>query len=595
MLGDPGHMDSNLATTVLTSAWHRQSGLPEAMLSGMVKFYVSTSHHATWVIKPDLVQLSRQQLYSPINSNNLYAELRSNGIDQLGLISAQSLILGNAGNTSNIGSAWLVSDSDKRLPKLFTQWGWQSYAKPEIDKLVKDTAQGDWVMGDFHSAYSPNDSRILQAQLQQLYFTDYFHAWMQFLQSIQLQPFDSLDTATKQLNMLAKPQGPLGELLLVVYANLGFININSVVRDKMHDALPLLTPGKNHMTSNDVANYLQSFTAMTNQLGQMTISPDPGRDAQNTVFELLSDNNTHAELYQAALTVDSLTANIADPEIKQAMQSVLLMPVRATWRLILQLATAGLQQQWQTQVLSVYQQTLANKFPFAHVAHGQDDAQLADVTHFFQPSTGLLWQFVNQHVMPYLQQTSSGLDWQPRTWLNMGPDFSPAFLRSLAQAKALSDGLFVNGGNNPELILSIYPEPTPGLREIMLTTNGQIFRYRNDPQEWQKINWPGELSVGDVSDAPDASDTSLEIISAQNTDQGEIEFDGLWGLFALLQSAELMPDKDNALRATWKMHTDKGQRYQVNLLIKTDEDNIVLTDFLLQPFQLPAKMFDEDE
>ena len=62
------------------------------------------------------------------------------------------------------------------------------------------------------------------------------------------------------------------------------------------------------------------------------------------------------------------------------------------------LARQDVQQQWQNNVLEYYQQKIMQKVPFA--AKGED-AVFEDVSQFFHPTSGMLWQFVNQQIFVF--------------------------------------------------------------------------------------------------------------------------------------------------------------------------------------------------
>lgn len=278
------------------------------------------------------------------------------------------------------------------------------------------------------------------------------------------------------------------------------------------------------------------------------------------------------------VAVNALVDPIDNPQAREAMQSVFLQPVRESWRAVVADATNGLEQQWQAQVYNAYQQNIESKFPFS--ISSSDDAAMSDVTDFFQPKNGTLWTFINTYLGPYLYADATG--WHAQTWLGVGAGFAPEFLTALAQAKQLSDGLFKAGGGQPGFNFELYPEPTPGLSQIILLVNGQSYRYVNGPQQWQTLSWPG-TQMG--------QDSALTAIAASGLSPNTLEAQGPWGLFHLLSQSQLTAEPGAAYRATWNMQSNDHD-YTVSLLVRGDDEDNVFQQLLINKFNLPASLFD---
>ena len=162
-------------------------------------------------INSDLVSVARSQLNASSTMMNEYAQLRANGIATLGTTSLQDLLQEN--NTT-------LYISHYQLPRLFTVQGWRQFMLPAIQQLSQSNNKNDdWVISmpltllanpqnisDNHLA-SPaiQSNKKLADQIQQLYFADYINVWSNFLSSIYLQRFSSLDDAIKKLQALSEP------------------------------------------------------------------------------------------------------------------------------------------------------------------------------------------------------------------------------------------------------------------------------------------------------------------------------------------------------------------------------------------------------
>jgi len=231
-----------------------------------------------------------------------------------------------------------------------------------------------------------------------------------------------------------------------------------------------------------------------------------------------------------------------DPMVKAAVQNILRLPQ-------LTKIMASIEAEWQSQVFEFYLQHIASKYPFYD---SPDEVLPEDFNRFFDSNQGIFSKFVHE---------------QSHTKLN----FSPDYLKSVVQAAFIL----------PSFEFEIYPEPTLGLKEIRLVTNRQTYRYRNDPQEWQWLQWK-------LADRVD--ETSLEVVTASGS-VGNIEFDSPWGLFRLFQKAIITPISDNEFRAHWTIHADNGRNYRVDFLVKTSESNNLLKLVLFQRFEVPERLF----
>jgi type VI secretion system protein ImpL len=409
-------------------------------------------------------------------------------------------------------------------------------------------------------------------EMQKFYFADYIQAWFNFLKSAYVTQFGSFDDAVAQITLLAARNGPLVELLHVTAKNLQIVKGNNSAKTLQHFIAGNFTQQK------PLEIYLKELTLLTAELQRLTGSQNQDRDAQQFAMQILSGIGNNTELYKSTLLIKSVLMGVDDFAVKEVLQSIFLQPIRESWRVILQQATHNLEDQWQTQIYNVYLQTIAGKFPFTN--HSSEDAAVTDVANFLQPRNGILWNFVNNNLSPYVVE--NGGEWREQQWLGIGANFSPQFLQALTQAKFLAENLFKTTNGQPGFNYQLYPEPTPNLSEIVLTTQGQTLRYVNGPQQWQSMNWPG----------PESDATSeLTAIAATGLSPNTLEASGPWGIFRLLSEAELSLDAD-VFRATWNMHT-ANRNYNVTLLLRNSNHINVFEQILFHPFILPNTIFSQ--
>jgi type VI secretion system protein ImpL len=99
----------------------------------------------------------------------------------------------------------------------------------------------------------------------------------------------------------------------------------------------------------------------------------------------------------------------------------------------------------------------------------------------------------------------------------------PSFLTQFADIGTV---MFPPGADKPKFEFEVQIDGTPGVSEITLTVDGQKVTYRNGPQSWSPMVWPG--AEGD----PGAS------IKAKGLGKnGDVVRKGDWGLWRLLAEA----------------------------------------------------------
>lgn len=569
MLHFPQRLDINYFDQILheeSPQYHFIQLNDMSMLPAMINFYlkqlsemnIDAVSNSLSGVNTELVTMARSQLNTSSALNNIYAQLRDNGISQLGFVSLQNLLKMNDET---------VYMAHYQLPKLYTKEGWQEFMLPQIVKLSNaDLQQNDWVMvmpiDRFSNAQNVNqylakkqvNPQIIN-QLQQLYFNDYAHAWIDYLNNIHIQQFNSLDDTTKRLQLLSEQGSVADKLYQIISSNLSVIN---------------RTPDNEAMMN---ANYLQSLAAIQSELEPLLVSADAQRDALLIADQIMSGSANNSAIYHASLISKQNVEYIVDPQLRQALLHVLLLPVQAAWRNIMLCAKQSLEQHWQTDVIAIYQQKIANKSPFVSNA---EDATLDDVIHFFNADNGLFFQFVDQQLAPFLNHDAHG--WHEKTWLNLGLGFSKEFIKTLEHMQNISNELFDNHDNNLGFTLNIYPEPTPGIDEICLIVNGQEYRYRNEPQRWQQIKWQAQDS---------GSNAILKVIVANNSTQKTIEFNSAWGILQLLHRAEITQIGNATYHVMWHIADEQIKPIKVSMIIKITNQKDFITDIILHRLILP--------
>jgi type VI secretion system protein ImpL len=155
------------------------------------------------------------------------------------------------------------------------------------------------------------------------------------------------------------------------------------------------------------------------------------------------------------------------------------------------------------------------------------------------------------------------------------------FVAALNRSQKITDSLFKRGGMTPEMTFYLYPMPTPGISEITLETNGQIYRYRNEPQEWRKFQWPGES---------DRTGASVVAVSEKNNMRAQHEEQGMWGIFHLFRKAHLVKERGTQYLSQWNMEAINGKPVRVSFRVKADRSNNLLQPGLFNKYSIPKRI-----
>ena len=576
MLSFANHIDIDQGTTIFSLYWSKilsgdmnnayERSVDTANYSGLVKFYLQ--HPNKWHAQQNLVNTARSQLYLASDARNLYAQITNITGAKLPPLSLNKLVT----NNDNL----LINDS--MIPSIYTLKGWENYVKPEITKIAMAAYRHDWVMdtpfmklGEQDNTAAPNDRQSWTAEkklankLKSLYFDDYRQTWLKFLTTTTVRRFTSLNDADKQISNLASTDGPMNQLLLAVEANANLPGLKT----------PLLN--LNSILGNQLKSYFNEIVKVQNDTDALIANPNVNLAAQKYATQILSGSGGNTQLYQSMMAANMLSNSIDDAQTRLAIRHFLLQPIRESWRIILYTATQQVEQQWENQIVSNYHQNISNKFPFSHTS--DTDAATADVTAFFQPQNGMLWTFVNTYLKPFLAYSPKG--WEEQKWLGIGAGFSPEFLTALTQAKNISDTLFSNGQLGYSY--QIYPEPTPGISQIILNTDGKSYHYNNGPQEWENFSWSGDSG----------STAYLAAVAAHGSNPRAINLAGPWSSMHLIRQGKVTPLRDGTYKVKWKLH-NSVKTYTVSALFRARGKGDIFRELLFNQFTLPSHLLKDN-
>jgi type VI secretion system protein ImpL len=223
------------------------------------------------------------------------------------------------------------------------------------------------------------------------------------------------------------------------------------------------------------------------------------------------------------------------------LDPLLMNPIRGSRAQVMNADFAALSDSWKKEVWEIYSTKLAPRYPFAEAPA---EVSLAEFTDFFRPDTGLIWKFFATNLATRLER--AGNSYVAKAAADALP-FRPDFLQCLNVAAEITDAVF--GGAAAASVpfgIKIHPAGV-NVSEIALAIDGVNTVYRNEPERWIPVTWPG---------AGSPRGAVLQVRGAGFTD--EIPRLGDFGLFRLLEAGGLkqgagLADGTPILSASWTL------------------------------------------
>lgn len=214
----------------------------------------------------------------------------------------------------------------------------------------------------------------------------------------------------------------------------------------------------------------------------------------------------------------------------------------AAYAVVIQPASVEVNKVWNAQVYQTFQNSLANKYPFAGDA--KVEAGAGEIAQVFGPD-GSIAKFVGTTLGPLAVRRGDTLT--ARTWGDMGlaltPDFTSGFARWVAPLAGGAAGASAGQGSaEPQTVFQILPQPSSGTTEYTLAIDGQQMRYRNTPPQWTNFVWPNPSgSPGATLNATTFDGRTLQLVNEP----------GRYGLEKLINSAQRKRRPDGTFDLSW--------------------------------------------
>ncbi|WP_368818124.1 type VI secretion system domain-containing protein [Klebsiella variicola] len=191
------------------------TGLWQSLAPDLWAFYLSLlPERPEWKIIPDAqrVSQSRQVLLQQLGRRNAESTLYENMLKSVRRNFADVSLEDMTSGTD----ARRLFTTDEVVPGMFTRQAWEGGIQQAIDKAASSRREEiDWVLSDSRKTMSTDLSpEALKARLTRRYFTDFAGSWLNFLNSLRLNPATNIADVTDQLTLISDVrQSPLIALM----------------------------------------------------------------------------------------------------------------------------------------------------------------------------------------------------------------------------------------------------------------------------------------------------------------------------------------------------------------------------------------------
>nr|WP_249429043.1 ImcF-related family protein [Enterobacter bugandensis] len=585
------------------------TGLWQSLSPDLWAFYINElPKQPQWKITPDaqLVSQSRQVLLQQIGHRNAESTLYENMLKSV------------RRNFADVSLEDMTSGTDARrlftteevVPGMFTRQAWEGGIQQAIEKAATSRKDEiDWVLSDSRKAVSADLSpEALKARLTERYFTDFAGSWLNFLNSLRLNPTNNIADVTDQLTLMSDVrQSPLIALMntLAWQGQTGqkseglsdsiIKSAKDLVGGKDKPAIdqsasgpqgpldetfgPLLqllgkNNGSNVMSADNslsLQTYLTRITRVRLRLQQVASASDPQEMMQTlaqTVFQGKSVDLTDTQQY------GSLISASLGEEWSGFGSTMFVQPLTQAWETVLQPSAASLNDKWSRSVVANWHTAFDGRFPFAA---SKSDASLPMLAEFIRKDSGRIERFLTTELSGVLHK--EGSQWVPDKINSQGLSFNPTFLRAINQLSGLSDILFTDGSQG--ISFELQARPAPQVVETQLTIDGQKLHYFNQMADWQSFRWPGDTYK---------PGTMLTWTSVNAGARLFGDYSGTWGFIRWLDQGK----RQQLDRSQWMVSFTAPDGRTLQWVLRSQLGSGPLALLALHGFTLPDQIFSVD-
>ena len=554
MLGDAAHVDAAWAAPRIVRIWSQLSHVPPAkedLIMGAVTYELELQARGEIPpgrVEPALVRRARSLLGQVPQMDRLYESLVRDANTEIAPLSRESVFYGAVG-------PFVMSRTGAKVAGAYTAQGWarvRALLGAEKSRLEAEA----WVLGDGPGAGAED----LTAQLRSLYFDRYRAAWRDFLGDLAVRDPENAEVAIEELNAFAEPEWPYLRLVRTLRENVALDMGDEGIVDRVADLVdagalkarprtspiekafrPILRFGLPPESARDADSPpptgLSQYEA---QLQKVIGALTDLRDGDNQ-----SDPRKMGDVFQDAFRATTALLSDQDDFTRPLLTPLLMAPITLAWKRVAHDAGASAGASWESSVYQAWHTRLEGRYPFAS---SQVDVPLDDFLDFFGRS-GALWSFYEESLKPTLDHRGGAF--VPSRRFKSAIGYTGEFLDTcLKRGEQITNVFFPPKGDGAAVVFDVnLHSVSPSIGEVTLVVDGVAHTYRNEPEQWIRVTWPG----------PGAHGAQLQVRGAGGLSE-TIARPGDWGLFRLLDGATVEPGRAGGNRegtptivATWQL------------------------------------------
>jgi type VI secretion system protein ImpL len=405
-------------------------------------------------------------------------------------------------------------------PWLFTPAGFQKMVTSLIPTTIAQLQRGDWVLGNIL-----NDDNLSQAQLLdetlQIYTQDYVNWWRLFISNSTIAKLGDMHNAQQTFTQLAEEQSPLIELLLTIEENTSPVDDGEPFAEIFNQQIANQFINLSQVNERSILALRQMAQRYAQLFSELANSQNPGQASLQQLAIL-----ARAESDKSTITQDLQLAS-EQPEL---VRELLVTIIEQSWQLIASQAADFLNRQWERLVYQPYQQTIAQRFPFA--TESMQDVSLIDFQLFFKQD-GILQNFYQTYLADFVD--TSETQWFIKPLGISHFTLHKQLITELQRTNIIRQMFFDASGK--ELSVNYHLQPLAfavSTSSIALTIGNQkLFDYPGSTRKTQ-FHWPQK-------NAPAMAELIIQIHGSPGT---TINLHGDWSWYRLFQSLPIEATQD---------------------------------------------------
>jgi type VI secretion system protein ImpL len=596
MLGSAEHMDPAWAAPRVVRHWslmsHAHVKDEEALVLPHVAYafeLMKAKELAPMPMDDALVSRARAILAQVPQMDRLYESLVRDANTEVPSIRREMIFYGAC-------APFIQSRKGVKVDGAYTKLGW-SRVRSLLGQQRASLAAEQWVLGDTADA----GAESLVDKLRELYFERYRNAWRDFLADFQVQDPGNAEIALDEINALSEPEWPYLRLIRTLRDNVTLemedpstkLAMVEKAVDKAKKLLDAGPPLSHEISPVEIAfrpilkfgipptlhnpGDIAPPTGLSQYEGQLTKVVGALTDLRDA--ESGSDPRKLSDVFQDVFRSTSALLSEQDAFTRPLIAPLLMNPITLAWSNVVRDAGSAAGATWEAGVWQKWHDKLEGKYPFVN---SPTDVVLDDFLDFFAPGDGVLWSFYDESLKATLDR--NGSSFTPARRFRSSINYTSEFLDvCLRRGAAFTSVLFPPKTDHAVVSFDVNVHSvSPTIAEISLEVDGASHRYRNEPEQWLTVTWPGKGQHG----------AKLSVKGAGGLDE-EISRPGDFGLFRLLDLAQVKPgraggkpDGSPTLVATWDLRATK-EKALVSLDIRPSRNENPLVPGYFNAYKCP--------